>query len=55
MYQIWRSSPGGDPNVSKKDAMYKSDRLLDQVTVTCANRCVSEIQSGALSGGVTCQ
>ena len=55
MYQIWRSSPGGDPSVSKKDALYRSDRLLDYVTVTCAERCVSEIQAGTLQGGVSCE
>ena len=55
MYQIWRASPAGDPSVSKKDALYKSDRLLDYVTVTCASRCVADIQAGRLEGGVTCQ
>lgn len=54
MYGIWRSGPGGDPSVSKQEAMFRDDALLSYVTQTCADRCVAEVASGARAGGVDC-
>jgi len=55
MYGIWVSSPAGDASVSKKDAIYSDQRLLDYVTITCADRCVEAVAAGQMQGSVTCQ
>ena len=55
MYGIWASSPHGDASVSKEEAIYKDDRLMDYVTITCADRCVAAVAAGQMQGSVTCQ
>ncbi|HKP36544.1 MAG TPA: hypothetical protein VJT71_06770 [Pyrinomonadaceae bacterium] len=56
MYRIWLDSPAGRTagRPSKQEAIYKSDRLLDFVTVTCANRCVAWTQNGAAKVTTDC-
>ena len=55
MYGIWQDSPQGNPSISKQEAIFESDSLMTYVTETCANRCVSDIASGAMQGSVTCE
>ncbi len=48
MYGIWLNSPAGQAagKPSKEEAIFKDQRLLDYVTITCANRCVGWIKDG---------
>jgi len=48
MYRIWLDSAEGRAagRPPKEEAIYKSKRLLDFVTDTCANRCVGWTRSG---------
>ena len=55
MHAIWADSPRGEPGVSKEEAIYKDDDLMNFVTHTCANRCVADVAAGRLEGSVTCQ
>ena len=55
MYQVWRDSPAGDPSVTKAEAIFRDEALMRYVTETCADRCLSEIASGARRGGVDCE
>ncbi|MGQ0761653.1 MAG: hypothetical protein ACT4OT_06500 [Acidobacteriota bacterium] len=57
MYRIWLSSPEGRAagQVSKEEAIYKSKRLLDYVTITCANRCVDWTKSGRAQAETKCE
>ncbi len=57
MYRIWADSPAGNAagRPPKSKAIYQSQELLDYVTVTCANKCVADINSGALKGKVVCK
>ena len=56
MYRIWLSSPEGRAagQVPKEEAIYKSKRLLDFVTTTCANRCVGWTKSGRAQAETKC-
>jgi hypothetical protein len=56
MYRIWLSTPEGRAagQVSKEEAIYKSKRLLDFVTITCANRCVGWTKSGRAQAETKC-
>lgn len=56
MYRIWLDSPQGRKtrNPSKEKAL-EDRRLLDYVTITCANRCVSEAEAGKGKLAVTCR
>jgi len=56
MYRIWLDSPAGRSagRPSKQEAIYKSDRLLDFVTITCANRCVAWTQNGSAKVTTDC-
>lgn len=56
MYRIWLDSAeawaaGRTP---KEEAIYKSKRLLDFVTITCANRCVGWTRSGRAQAETKC-
>lgn len=57
MYRIWLDSAeaqaAGRP--SKDKATYKSKRLLDFVTITCANRCVGWTKSGRAQAETKCE
>ncbi|MFT5687129.1 MAG: hypothetical protein ACI8RZ_008086 [Myxococcota bacterium] len=55
MYGIWTTSPSGDPGVSREEAIYRDERLLDYVTGTCADRCVAAVAAGQMQGNVTCR
>ncbi|HBQ13364.1 MAG TPA: hypothetical protein DEF51_20220 [Myxococcales bacterium] len=55
MYRVWLDSPAGDPSVTKDQAIFRDDGLLQYVTVTCANRCLSEVAAGTRRGGVECE
>ena len=48
MYRIWLNSSEGRAagQPSKEEAIYKSKRLMDFVTITCANRCVEWTKDG---------
>ena len=56
MYRIWLDSPAGRAagRPSKEEAIYKSDRLLDYVTITCANKCVGWTKSGMAKAETKC-
>lgn len=56
MYGIWVSSPRGAAagRPPKTKAIYQDQTLMDYVTITCANKCVSDVASGALEGKVVC-
>ena len=56
MYRIWLDSPAGRSagQPSKQEAIYKSDRLLDFVTITCANRCVAWTRSATAKVTTNC-
>lgn len=56
MYRIWLGSPEGRAagQVSKEEAIYKSKRLLDFVTITCANKCVDWTKSGRAQAETKC-
>lgn len=48
MYGVWLDSPAGKAagRPSKEEAIFKDKKLLDYVTVTCANECLARIKDG---------
>ena len=56
MYGIWLDSAEGRAagRPPKEEAIYKSKRLLDFVTITCANRCVGWTKSGRAQAETKC-
>jgi hypothetical protein len=48
MYGVWLDSPAGKAagRPSKEEAIFKDKKLLDYVTATCANECLSKIKDG---------
>ena len=48
MYGIWLDSPAGRKagRPSKEEAIFKDNKLLDYVTITCANKCVGWTKDG---------
>ena len=48
MYRIWLDSPAGKKagRPSKEEAIFKDNRLLDYVTITCANKCLGWWKDG---------
>jgi hypothetical protein len=56
MYRIWLDSAEGRAagQVPKEEAIYKSKRLLDFVTITCANRCVGWTRDGRAKVDTKC-
>ena len=48
MYGVWLDSPAGKAagRPSKEEAIFKDKRLMDYVTVTCANECLAKIKDG---------
>ena len=56
MYRIWLDSAEGRAagRPAKEEAIYKSKRLLDFVTTTCANRCVGWTKSGRAQAETKC-
>ena len=56
MYRIWLDSPEGRAagRPSKEEAIYKSKRLMDLVTLTCANKCVDWTKDGTAKVETKC-
>jgi hypothetical protein len=56
MYRLWLTTPEGRAAspIAKDQALYKSKRLLDFVTITCANRCVGWTKSGRAQAETKC-
>lgn len=56
MYGIWLNSPEGRAagRPSKEEAIFKSKRLLDFVTITCANKCVGWTKNGTAQAETKC-
>jgi hypothetical protein len=56
MYRIWLESPAGRAagRPPKEEAIYKEKRLLDYVTITCANKCVGWTKDGAAKVETKC-
>ncbi len=56
MYRIWLDSAEGRSagRPSKEEAIFKSKRLLDFVTITCAKRCVEWTKSGRAQAETKC-
>ena len=48
MYGVWVDSPAGKGagRPSKEEAIFKDKKLMDYVTVTCANECLAKIKDG---------
>ena len=48
MYDVWVDSPAGKAagRPSKEEAIFKDKKLMDYVTVTCANECLAKIKDG---------
>ena len=48
MYGVWVDSPAGKAagRPSKEEAIFKDKKLMDYVTVTCANECLAKIKDG---------
>jgi hypothetical protein len=46
MYGVWLDSPAGKAagRPSKEEAIFKEKRLMDYVTITCANECLAKIK-----------
>ena len=46
MYGVWLDSPAGKAagRPSKEEAIFKDQKLMDYVTVTCANECLAKIK-----------
>ena len=57
MYGIWVDSPKGKAAGSppKVRALSEDKRLLDCVTIECANRCITEVAAGKLQAKVDCK
>jgi len=55
-YAIWLTSPKGAAAgyPPKTEAIYEDDDLMNNLIVTCANRCIADVAAGTLEGGVTC-
>jgi hypothetical protein len=57
MYRIWLDSPAGRAagRPSKEEAIYKDKRLLDYVTITCADKCVAWTKGGTAKIETRCE
>jgi hypothetical protein len=56
MYGVWLDSPAGKAagRPSKEEAIFKDKRLMDYVTVTCANECLAKIKDGKAKAETKC-
>ncbi|HEY5074386.1 MAG TPA: hypothetical protein VII34_06770 [Pyrinomonadaceae bacterium] len=56
MYGVWLDSPAGKAagRPSKEEAIFKDKKLMDYVTVTCANECLSKIKDGKAKAETNC-
>src|SRR5712671_2050749 len=48
MYGVWLDSPAGKAagRPSKEEAIFKDKKLMDYVTVICANECLAKVKDG---------
>ena len=56
MYGVWLDSPAGKAagRPSKEEAIFKDKKLMDYVTVTCANECLAKIKDGKVKVETKC-
>ena len=56
MYGVWLDSPTGKAagRPSKEEAIFKDKKLMDYVTVTCANECLARIKDGKAKAETKC-
>jgi hypothetical protein len=56
MYGVWLDSPAGKAagRPSKEEAIFKDKKLMDYVTVTCANECLAKINDGKAKAETKC-
>ena len=56
MYGVWLDSPAGKAagRPSKEEAIFKDKKLMDYVTVTCANECLAKIKDGKAKAETNC-
>ncbi len=56
MYGVWLDSPAGKAagRPSKEEAIFKDKKLMDYVTVTCANECLAKIKDGKAKAEAKC-
>ena len=57
MYGVWLDSPAGKAagRPSKEEAIFKDKKLMDYVTVTCANECLTKIKDGKAKVETKCE
>ena len=57
MYGVWLHSPAGKAagRPSKEEAIFKDKKLMDYVTVTCANQCLAKIKDGKATTETKCE
>jgi hypothetical protein len=57
MYRVWLDSAAGKEagRPSKEEAIFKDKKLLDYVTVTCANQCLAKIKDGKAKVETKCE
>ncbi len=57
MYRVWVVSPAGRAagQPSKHEAIFKDSKLMDFVTVTCANKCVAWTNDGTARLDAKCE
>jgi hypothetical protein len=56
MYEMWLDSPAGKAagRPSKEEAIFKDKKLMDYVTVTCADSCLAKIKDGKARAETKC-
>ena len=57
MYGVWLDSPAGKAagRPSKEEAIYKDKKLMDFVTVTCANECLGKVKDRKAKAETKCE
>ena len=57
VYRAWVDSPAGKAaeRPSKQEAIYKDKKLMEYVTVTCANECLAKIKDAKAKVETKCE
>src|ERR1043166_3326858 len=57
VYRAWIDSPAGKAaeRPSKQEAIYKDKKLMDYVTVSCANECLAKVRDGKAKVETKCE
>lgn len=57
IYQMWLQSPSGQAagSTKKMDVLFRNQKLMDCVTITCAKKCYAQVQTKELIGAVQCE